>query len=166
MSEKSNALRMARYNSWQNNAMIGAANQLPAPERQRDFGTFFKSIEATFSHIFWADQIWLSRFGVVEPIKLGIPESTGLITDWDRFQTDRKALDQQLYDWVEGLDESWFAGELAWYSGAVGRDMVKPRAQVIGHIFNHQTHHRGQIHAMLSMAGVNSGITDLAMMEE
>ncbi|WP_339107763.1 DinB family protein [Thioclava sp. GXIMD4216] len=166
MSEKTSALRMARYNSWQNNAMISAANQLPMRERQRDFGTFFKSIEATFSHLYWADQTWLARFGVGAPLGLGLPESTGLIHDWDLFQSDRQALDQQIFDWVEGLDETWFSGTLSWYSGALGRDMVRPHAQVLAHIFNHQTHHRGQIHAMLSMAGVNSGVTDLAFMPE
>ncbi len=52
-------------------------------------------------------------------------------------------------------------GDLAWFSGALGRDVARPRALVVMHVFNHQTHHRGQVHALITRAGESTGDTDL-----
>jgi uncharacterized damage-inducible protein DinB len=57
------ALTMASYNLWQNKNLTDAASSLTALERQNDRVAFFGSIEKTFSHLFWGDQIWLSRYG-------------------------------------------------------------------------------------------------------
>lgn len=157
---------MARYNRWQNDNLLTAAQGLDAAERDRDRGAFFGSITRTFSHLLWADRTWMSRFDGGEAPGGGIPASTGLITDWDQFLDERRAVDARLIAWADSVPQDWFQGDLHWYSGALGRDMVAPKVRVAIHIFNHQTHHRGQIHAMLTAAGAHPGATDLAFMPE
>jgi uncharacterized damage-inducible protein DinB len=158
------AQTMARYNLWQNNNLVGAASGLSGAERQRDRGAFFGSIQKTFSHLYWADQIWLSRFAGTPAPAGGISASLGLISDWNTFVEQRAALDHQILEWATTVYESWFDANLTWYSGALGRDVERPKQMLVTHFFNHQTHHRGQIHAMLTAAGIQPGDTDLFIM--
>jgi uncharacterized damage-inducible protein DinB len=64
------------------------------------------------------------------------------------------------------VPQAWFDGDLTWFSGAMGKQMSKSKMLLVPHFFNHQTHHRGQIHAMLTAAGVKPGATDLAFMPD
>lgn len=166
MSDPAYAQLMARYNRWQNENLIAAADGLDDAGRRADRGAFFGSIEATFSHLFWADRIWLSRFASEQPPPGGIAESTGLIEDWGRFHDERMQLDRRILDWAEHLSPDWFAGEMTWHSGALGRQITRPRSEVVIHLFNHQTHHRGQIHAMLTAADLRPSDTDIPVMPD
>ena len=69
-----------------------------------------------------------------------------------------------MQDWAHGLDDVALAGDLTWYSGAAGREVSRPMAMLVTHFFNHGTHHRGQVHAMLTAAGMRTDDTDLFMM--
>jgi uncharacterized damage-inducible protein DinB len=159
-------LMMARYNLWQNDNLTAAASTLTGDARREDRGAFFGSIERTFSHLFWGDQIWLSRFaGTVAPTT-GIPESSDMITDWDAFCAARRVFDLRILQWAHEVSPDWFDGDLSWYSGAVGRDVTKPKTMLVLQLFNHQTHHRGQIHAMLTASGAKPGDTDVPFMPE
>jgi uncharacterized damage-inducible protein DinB len=166
MPNKDYALLMARYNLWQNESLTRAASDISSAERQVERGAFFGTIEKTFSHILWGDSIWLSRFEGTDPPKGGIPDSTSLVQNWDNFKTDRAAVDQRILKWAQNVPPEWFEGDLSWYSGAVGRNVTKPKATLVVHMFNHQTHHRGQIHAMLTAAGAKPDATDIAFMPE
>jgi uncharacterized damage-inducible protein DinB len=75
-------------------------------------------------------------------------------------------MDARILRWAEGLNAVDLKGDLRWYSGALGCDMVKSIDLCITHFFNHQTHHRGQIHAMLTAAGATAPVTDLFIMPE
>ena len=66
--------RMARYNRWQNENLYGVADALSDAERRRERGAFFGSIHATFSHLLWADQIWMSRLAGSPRPEGGIPD--------------------------------------------------------------------------------------------
>jgi uncharacterized damage-inducible protein DinB len=157
---------MARYNAWQNQSLIAAADGLDDEARRRDRGAFFKSVHGTFSHILWADEVWLHRLiGTPKPPISG-RDSTVYVADWDAFKSARKERDDAILAWAQGVDGAWLRGTLIWYSGAAGREMGKPRALAIAHLFNHQTHHRGQIHAMLTAAGAKPGDTDLFLVDE
>ncbi|WP_457833136.1 DinB family protein, partial [Staphylococcus aureus] len=70
--------------------------------------------------------------------------------------------DRDILAWARELDPAWLDEDLAWYSGAINADVVRPRTLIVMHLFNHQTHHRGQVHAMLTAAGESTGATDLA----
>lgn len=166
MPSKNYVLTMARYNQWQNESLIQAANQLSEEDRQRDRGSFFGSIQKTFSHILWGDQMWISRFAGTQAPQGGIPESVNHLADWNAFQAERKRFDAVILDWAHSVDDAWFTGDLRWYSGAIGRELTKPKAMLSIHLFNHQTHHRGQIHAMLTAAGAHPDDTDIPFMPE
>jgi uncharacterized damage-inducible protein DinB len=158
--------RMARYNRWQNENLYGVADRLSDAERRRERGAFFGSIHKTLSHLLWADRIWMSRFTEVPPPECGIPGSVALYPDWEPLQRERAAFDETIIGWADRLDSSWLEGELTWFSGALNRDVTKPKWLLITHLFNHQTHHRGQVHCMLTQAAGKPHDTDLFIMPE
>jgi uncharacterized damage-inducible protein DinB len=158
---------MAAYNGWQNDNLYSAADTLSDSDRRADRGAFFGSIHATFNHLLWGDLRWMSRFADVAPPEQGsIPASVNECEDWDTLKSRRADANQAIIHWADGLSDDDLAGDLTWYSGAAGRDETRPLALLITHFFNHQTHHRGQIHAMLTAAGARPGDTDLFIMPE
>jgi uncharacterized damage-inducible protein DinB len=160
------ARAMAAYNAWQNRNLYGAADGLPDEERRRDRGAFFKSIHGTLSHIAWADATWLARFEESPAPTTPIADSPRFVEDWAALAAERLRLDGVIARFAEGLTEAWLAEDLTWWSGSAQRHMTKPRALVVAHLFNHQTHHRGQVHAMLTAAGAKPGATDLPFMPQ
>jgi uncharacterized damage-inducible protein DinB len=158
------AQTMAHYNRWQNRSLYAAADRLSEDERRKDRGAFFKSIHATLNHVLWADNMWMSRVADVPKPAVGIPDSVTFCDDWGQLKAERAGFDERLIAWADSLDEAWLSADLAWYSGAMKRDVVKPRRLVVAHIFNHQTHHRRQVHAMLTVAGAKPEDTDVIFM--
>ncbi|WP_231119090.1 DinB family protein [Rhodovulum sp. MB263] len=157
---------MARYNRWQNRAMMEAVAGLDAAERMAARGAHWGSIQGTMAHLLWADHVWMSRLDGWEAPHVRLEDSAGFVADWSEYRSKRQITDARISRWAQGLSEPGLAGDLAWYSGAAGREMVVPRAICIVHMFNHQTHHRGQIHAMLTAAGVLTAPTDLFLMPD
>lgn len=156
------ARTMAAYNRWQNENLYGAADKLSDAERKAPRGAFFGSIHATLNHLLWGDQIWMSRFaGTPRPRAAGIPDSTAMFESWGDLERERRAFDQVIIEWAGMLDAAWLQGDLTYFSGAAGREITKPKALLVTHLFNHQTHHRGQVHCMLTQAGLKPGDTDL-----
>lgn len=159
------AVTMARYNAWQNENLYGAAATLSDAARRQDRGAFFGSIHGTFCHLLWGDRMWLHRFsGTPKPDVPG-SESARMIEDWHELVAERRATDALIGDWAAGLSADWLAGDLSWVSGISRRELTRPRSQLVVHFFNHQTHHRGQVHAMLTGAGVKPGDTDLVLVD-
>jgi uncharacterized damage-inducible protein DinB len=159
--------RMTRYNCWQNANLYGVADTLPDDERRRERGAFFGSIHKTLSHLLWADRTWMSRFtSEVQKPQAGIPESVSLYPDWDGLKRERAAFDQTMIGWADRLDAGWLRDDLTYFSGALNRELTKPRWQLVTHLFNHQTHHRGQVHCLLTQAGAKPHTTDLPALPE
>jgi uncharacterized damage-inducible protein DinB len=159
-------VRMARYNRWQNENLYGVADALRDDERSRERGAFFGSIHKTLSHLLWGDRAWMSRFSSVPRPQGGIPDSVLLYPDWEKLKSERAGFDQTILDWAETVDDSWLAADQTYYSGATKREWTKPRWLLVTHMFNHQTHHRGQVHCMLTQAGGRPSDTDLPFMPE
>ena len=156
------ARAMADYNHWQNENLYGAADRLTDAQRNEQLGAFFGSIHGTLNHLLWADQIWMSRFaGTPRPKAPGIPESVAMYESWDDLKRERRAFDRVIIDWAGGLAPAWLEGDLTWFSGATGRERTKPKWLLVTHMFNHQTHHRGQVHCLLTQFGAKPGTTDL-----
>ena len=155
---------MARYNRWQNRSLVAAASGLDDGARRAARGAFFGSIAGTLSHLLWGDLVWLSRFdGGARPVG-GIADSPEVFPDWGDYRRERAATDARISDWAGRLGVDDLAGDLFWHSGASGRSVHRPKALCVTHFFNHQTHHRGQVHAMLTAAGARPGDTDLFLM--
>ena len=152
---------MAAYNAEMNRRTYAAAGRLPEAARRAERGAFFGSIHATLSHLVWADRIWMSRFAGWPRPEGGIPGSTALFEDFAAMREARVALDADMEDWAEALDPAWLEGDLVWFSGASNAERRRPKWLLVTHMSNHQTHHRGQAHAMLTTAGEQTGDTDL-----
>jgi uncharacterized damage-inducible protein DinB len=156
--------RMAQYNRWQNENLYGAADRLGDAERRADRGAFFGSIHGTLSHLIWGDRLWLSRFDGRPSPPGGIPESPSLYPEWRSLKAARSALDGEIEHWASGLTADWLASDLTYFSQSANRDMSAPRWMFVTHFFNHQTHHRGQVHCLLTQAGAKLDDTDLVVM--
>jgi len=89
-----------------------------------------------------------------------------LYQDWDLLKRERAAFDETMIAWADGLDTSWLADDLTYYSGGAKRDITRPKWLLVTHMFNHQTHHRGQVHCMLTQAGGRPHDTDLPLTPE
>ncbi len=155
---------MARYNAWQNRNLYDAAGGLSDTDRHRDMGAFFGSIHGTLTHLLWGDMMWMSRFDGWEKPRVRIQESPSFIEHWEALSSQREETDRRILDWADRLEDGWLSGDLTWWSSAAEREVTKPVAQCVAHFFNHQTHHRGQVHAMLTGAGRHPGDTDLFLM--
>jgi uncharacterized damage-inducible protein DinB len=159
------AKTMARYNQWQNQSLYGAAATLTEAERRDHRGAFFGSIHATLNHLVWADMRWMQRFaGTPAPSVSTIEDSVALYPHWADLAAARVAFDDTIVAWANGLDQTWLDGTLTWRPASQSHDLMKPRALCVIHMFNHQTHHRGQIHAMLTAAGAQPADTDIVFM--
>ncbi|MGB0958655.1 MAG: DinB family protein [Halocynthiibacter sp.] len=157
---------MARYNLWQNKEMLAIVGSLPKEERQKNRGSFFGSIEATLYHLLWGDRIWMSRFDGWDVPKGQIAESVEFARGWSSYLIERRDADRKILHWSEGLSEEDLSWELVWHSHAMGQEVSRPLSLCITHFINHQTHHRGQIHAMISACGVKPHISDLFFMPD
>lgn len=156
---------MSRYNAWQNEGLEQAMLALNQTELRKDRKAFFGSIWSTANHLLWGDKMWLSRLSGGPPPG-GTPGGLDLHSELQPFLDDRRRTDGHITRWAGRLTHVDLVGPLTWYSGLSGRNVTQSKAMCIMHFFNHQTHHRGQIHAMLTAAGHKTMISDLAFMPE
>ncbi|MEM6466499.1 MAG: DinB family protein [Pseudomonadota bacterium] len=153
---------MARYSAWQNSSLMETCGQVAPDALHADQGLFFGSIFATLNHLLWGDRIWMHRFaGTPQPRQASITDSVQETPDWAHFMVERMACDQAIQGWAAQITPERLAGELTWHSASVGRDITKPMAFLVVHFFNHQTHHRGQVHGALTSLGAKPGATDV-----
>lgn len=155
---------MARYNSWQNASLVTAADGLTEADRWEDRGAFFQSIAATLNHLYWADALMLERLKGNPRPEDSIQHSLTSPSDWNEFRTLRSQRNEEIEDWAARLRDVELSGMAAWHPGDGSTRIEKPKALCAIELFNHQTHHRGQIHAMLTAAGARPEATDLSML--
>lgn len=155
---------LAGYNCWQNASLVAAADGLTDAERWLDRGAFFKSIAATLNHLYWADALMLERIEGNERPQDVIKHSLTNPSNWPDFKKLRAQRDMEIVKWAKRLRNTDLGGIVAWYpvDGSTRTEM--PKAICVVQLFNHQTHHRGQIHAMLTAAGTDPEPTDLPAM--
>lgn len=140
--------QLAAYNRWANARLYEAALALPDESYRRSVGVFFASLHGTLNHLLLADRIWLKRLtGEGEH-----PDRLDAILFEDRVELARarQAEDDRLIRVVDGYDAVALAGSIA-YRTRLGQSYEQTRSDVLTHLFNHQTHHRGQCHACLSI---------------
>jgi uncharacterized damage-inducible protein DinB len=140
--------QLADYNHWANRRLYAAALELPEELYRRPVGVFFKSLHGTLNHILVADRIWLKRLTGegAPPDRL----DTILYDARDDLLRARMAEDARLKAVVAAKSEADLAGELS-YQTTSGKPYRQKLADILLHVFNHQTHHRGQAHACCSI---------------
>lgn len=167
MISAKHAQTMAQYNRWMNEKIYAACDQLTDTQRKEDRGAFFKSIHTTLNHLLWGDYMWLGRFTQGTPLAKEYPDAmigTNLHEEWEALKAAREAMDADLLAWAATIDEAWLARDFSWYSGLTKSTRTRPAWFLVTHMFNHQTHHRGQVTTLLSQYGLNPGDTDLPLM--
>jgi uncharacterized damage-inducible protein DinB len=152
---------MAAYNSEMNRRLYAAASRLGDEERRRNRGAFWHSLHGTLVHILWGDGQWMSRFDGWERPQTPIKESDHMLVDYAELCAKRVEADAKIENWAGRVDGAYVARDMTWFSGAAQREVTAPCGLLITHFFNHQTHHRGQAHALITAAGEKTDDTDL-----
>jgi uncharacterized damage-inducible protein DinB len=149
----------ARYNRWMNEKLMDECGKLSDEERKQDRGAPFRSIHGLWNHVLLADSIWLSRF---ENSSFAV-DSLGqkLFADWNELRDARRAMDERIEAFVKELDAEKLASTLRYVGIVQPEPRAIPFALALSHLFNHGTHHRGQISALMEQAGLDCGVTDL-----
>jgi len=150
---------LARYNRWMNERLFAASAQLDGAERMRDRGAFFGSIHRTLDHILWGDRIWVGRFNGTA---YGVPAyGADTFPDFADLTREREATDTAILDWAGSLAPAWIVSTLEYRAASDGRMRQMPAWVAATHLFQHATHHRGQVTTLLKQAGRDPGVTDL-----
>jgi uncharacterized damage-inducible protein DinB len=145
---QSHFAQFASYNRWANARLYEAMLALDEAEYRRDVGAFFKSMHGTLNHLLVTDRIWMKRLtGEGEH-----PKGLDAIICEDRAQLAlaRADEDDRIVRFIASLDDAAINGTFK-YATTAGKPFEDSRAAILAHLFNHQTHHRGQAHAILSI---------------
>ena len=154
---------MARYNEWMNSRLYALCADIPEADLHADRGAFFKSIYLSLNHIAYADLAFLSRL-TRDPATVPEPGVDLFESSFAQLRSEREAIDARLLAWTPSLSPEWLAEPLTYTSKIDGRTRTMPKWVSMTHMFNHQTHHRGQITTLLSQMGLDIGSTDIPFM--
>jgi uncharacterized damage-inducible protein DinB len=148
----------ARYNRLANEKLYEACATLSDEERRRDLAAFFKSVHGTLNHLLLGDTIWMARF------EGGSHPSTGLdailFEEFEALREARAAMDRRIEAFFGHLPAGFFERSLRYVNNA-GIDSQDPALVIVPHFFNHQSHHRAQVHTLLSQLGRDPPVLDL-----
>jgi len=150
---------MADYNRWMNQSIFASCNRLSEHQRRQDMGAFFQSIHGTLDHILYGDKAWMGRF-VNEPFTVTTIGQL-LYDDFAELRAEREREDQRIADWAQSLSDQWLQEPFIYTSNVDKQERCAPAWVLVTHMFNHQTHHRGQVTTLLSQLGVDPGVTDI-----
>jgi uncharacterized damage-inducible protein DinB len=136
------------YNAWANGRLYDAVSRLTDEQYRADRRAFFKSVHGTLNHLLVTDRVWMHRFtGEGEaPNRL----DAILFETFDELRAAREAEDRRIVDYVDGLDDARIAGTIKYRRVSTPEQFEQELAPALAHWFNHQTHHRGQVHALLT----------------
>lgn len=139
---------MARFNEWANSIIFAVCSELTAEEYRSDRKMFFGSVHNTLNHILLVDQLWLCRLRGYESDRIHSLDQE-LVGDFDELRQARTEEDRLLIEYVGSCDERELKRAVAYrrMNGQADENTVE---EILLTVFNHQTHHRGQVHAMLT----------------
>lgn len=139
---------LAAYNGWANRRLYDAAATLDDAQYRADRGAFFKSVHGTLNHLLVTDRIWMQRFTREgdAPDRL----DAILFEDLAGLRPAREAEDVRIVRYVGGLGPEALAGTVSYRRVSTPEAFTQPLGLALLHLFNHQTHHRGQVHALLT----------------
>ena len=163
----------ARYNRWMNDKLYASTASLGDADRRRDLGAFFGSVHLTLTHLLICDRAWLARLSGNRDAFVFCDAAgehiavAGLIQDvypdFAQLTAERCDTDQRILAWVEKLGATELDATVV-YKDSRGNPYQHAMWWGLVHMFNHQTHHRGQVTTLLKQLGVDPGVTDLIAM--
>lgn len=139
---------LGHYNAWANVRLYEAVATLKSHEYQADRGAFFKSVHGTLNHLLATDRIWMKRFTG----EGDAPDRLDAILHetFDGLRPARVAEDARIIAFVDDLDERRLNGTIKFRRVSSPEEFEQQLAPALAHWFNHQAHHRGQVHALLT----------------
>jgi len=158
-SLKQHFMMFAAYNAWANARLYEAASGLTREQFSRDIGAFFKSMRGTLNHLLVADRIWMKRFTGEGDAPASL--DTILYIDFAKLRVAREAEDRRIIDWIGAQSDKQLSGRFTYMTVTDMRTVSQRLAPALAHLFNHQTHHRGQAHTILTMLGQEAPSLDL-----
>ncbi len=159
MTNKDAVGRLIEYTKWANHRVVRAAATLGVSDYKRDLGSSYGGVRGTLAHILGAEWIWLERWKGVSPPRLPdegeFPDILDLRSRW-------KAIEEHRDSWFKNLSEAAVRQRIS-YRNLEGKSFEAPLWQLIQHVANHSTYHRGQVVTMLRMLGAKAVSTDLVL---
>src|SRR5262249_39993568 len=143
---------------WMNEKLYALCATLPDAERKRDRRAFFRSIHGTLNHLLLTDRAWLGRF-TGQPLSFRSLDQE-LYADFGELRRERTSTDAAIEEFCGDLTDERLNAEIS-YANTSGTRYTHPLAPALVHLFNHETHHRGQITTLLSQLGIDPGVTDV-----
>jgi len=150
---------MARYNKWMNQKLYAVCSAMPDETRRQISGTPFQSMHGVLNHLLLTDRVWLGRFQNCPFLASSLDQE--LYADFDELKTEREQTDAEITGWVAGLTEESLATPFTFMAMSTPAEYTMPLWVAALHLFNHQTHHRGQLTTLIEQAGFDCGVTDL-----
>jgi uncharacterized damage-inducible protein DinB len=141
----------AGYNRWANERLYEAAAKLPDADYRADRGAFFGSLHRTLNHLVVTDRIWMRRFTGTGPIHTRLDEIP--FDNLADLGGARAEEDERIIGYIESLSEADLSATFTYQRASAATVFTQPLAPALAHLFNHQTHHRGQAHALLTISG-------------
>lgn len=160
---KSHLLRMSEYNAWCNQRIYESVSSLSDAEYRADRGAFFKSIHNTLNHLLATDRIWMKRFTNEGEAPTAL--DTILFESFPDLRNAREVEDARILAFAKGLSEEAMRGRFRYTPISDPVAVEEPLIPALFHLFNHQTHHRGQVHCMLTGLGYEAPSLDLIRFE-
>lgn len=148
-----NIALMARFNAWVNERLYACIASLPDADYRKDRKAYFGSIHNTLNHLLVVDRTWTSR---IKGVDHGIKSLDQILyDDFERLRAARKIEDAALIELVDGLSDGALRRPVTYRTMALDGSFTNRCDRILITLFNHQTHHRGQIHAMLTQQDIN-----------
>lgn len=146
---------MARYNSWANQRLYACVEGLSDEDYSADRGAYFGSIHGTLNHILVGDRLWTSR---IMGEYHALPSLNHILhDDFKVLRTARTAMDEHIVRLTDRMSVGLDGGldkEILYRAVSGGDKHASPVRHILLTVFNHQTHHRGQVHCLLTQAGI------------
>ena len=160
---KDRYLGLAAYNQWANERIYAAVVPLSDDDLRRDCGAFFKSLLGTLNHLLIADQMWMARFAGEPAPPYRLDEI--VFADLVALRQARMAEDQQISAFIDRQDDDTLMRVITYRTVSNPMTITQPLAPALDHFFNHQTHHRGQTHALLTRLSGSAPSLDLILLQ-
>ncbi|MDJ0929644.1 DinB family protein [Breoghania sp.] len=139
---------LAGYNRWANERLYKAAGALTREQYHEHRGAFLGSLNGTLNHLLVGDRIWMRRFTGEGPQPKALDEI--LLDDIADLARARAAEDDWIIAYINGLNEEALAAPFTYHRMIIPDEVTQPLTPVLIHFFNHQIHHRGQAHCLLT----------------